>query len=169
MKILGLPGVKLATKKWMQDLLLALGEDPLGFKIHEYRHWSDNSDADIDYEASCLENISVDLVIAKSLGTLIATHAFDSFNFTPKNAVLIGSPLKRHSLDNYSLLNKFVESVPTLFIQQTSDFHGSCRDLREVVQTWQNAIITEVPGDDHIYSDIDELQRIIQPIFSGCS
>ncbi len=157
--------MKLVTKKWMQDLLSALTEDPLGFKIHEYRHWSDNSDADVDYEASCLKNISVDIVIAKSLGTLIATHAFDSFHFTPKNAVLIGTPLKRHSPDNYGLLNKFVESVPTLFIQQTSDFHGSCRDLREVVQTCQNAIITEVPGDDHIYNDIDELQRIIKPIF----
>ncbi len=167
MKILGIPGVKIETKEWMKSLFSALGENSFESKVHLYRHWSDNIEADIDYEASCLEDFSVDLVIAKSLGTLITTLAFASFNFEPKAAVLIGSPLKRHGLDNFGLLKSFVESVPTHFIQQTSDFNGSFEQLRKIVQPYQNAIVTEIPGDDHIYGDIDELQKIIQPIFSA--
>jgi len=166
MKVLGLPGVKIETKEWMQSLFSALGENSFESKVHLYRHWSDDIEADIDHEASCLENLSVDLVIAKSLGTLVTTHAFASFNFEPKTAVLIGSPLKRHGLHNYGLLKMFLESVPTHFIQQTSDFNGSFEQLREIVQPYQNANVTEVPGDDHIYGDIDELQKIIQSIFS---
>jgi hypothetical protein len=165
MKILGLPGVNPATKKWLQDIIIALGEDYRDSKILEYRHWSDKDNADIGYEASCLENVSVDLLIAKSFGTAVATQAYDSFNFRPKYAVLIGSPLKRHSLDDYSLLNKFVDSVPTLFIQQTADFVGSYKELKEVVRNLQNAHTKEVPGDDHVYGDIDELRRIIQSAF----
>ena len=167
MKILGLPGVKIETKEWMQSLFSALGANSFESKIHLYRHWSDNVEADIDYEASCLENLSVDLVIAKSFGTLITTHTFASFNFKPKTAVLIGSPLKRHGLDNFGLLKRFVESVPTLFIQQTSDFNGSYGELKEVVQTYPNGSIVEVPGNDHIYSNIEELQKIIRPIYSA--
>lgn len=166
MKTLGLPGVKPATKKWMLELFSALSENLLEFKIIEYRHWSDDSDADINYEASCLKDISVDLVIAKSLGTFISTYAFSSYNFKPKKAVFIGSPIQRHSSNNYALLSNFVESVPTLFIQQTSDFNGSYGELNEVLQTNPNASIVEVPGEDHIYSNINELQIIIHPIFS---
>jgi len=167
MKILGIPGVKIETKEWMQNLLAALGGNSFESKVHPYRHWSENIEVDIDHEASCLKDISVDLVIAKSLGTLITTHAFASFNFKPKIAVFIGSPLKRHGFDNFGLLKSFVESVPTHFIQQTSDFNGSFEQLKYFVQPYHKAIVTEVPGDDHIYSDIDRLQKIIQPIFSA--
>ncbi len=161
MKILGLPGVNPVTKKWMQELLLALGGDPFDSRMQEYHHWSENSDADIDYEASCLNEAFVDLVIAKSIGTFISTYAFDAYNFRPQTAVFIGLPIRRHSSNNYELLSKFVEAVPTLFIQQTSDFNGSYSELSKVVQAFPNAIITEVLGDDHIYSNIDELRRII--------
>lgn len=164
MNILGLPGVNPATKKWMQELLIGLSGDSIDFKIQEYRHWSDNSDVDIDYEANCLKESSADLVIAKSLGTFVSTYAFDVYNFRPRKAVFIGSPIRRHSSGNYELLSKFVATVPTHFIQQTSDFNGSYSELSNVVQDLPNAIITEVPGEDHIYSNFDELIKIIYPM-----
>ena len=164
MKILGLPGVIPETKKWMQELLLALDGYSFDSRIQEYRHWSDGSDEDIDYEASCLKESIVDLVIAKSLGTFVSTYAFDAYNFRPQRAVFIGSPIRRHRSNNYELLSAFVESVPTLFIQQTADFNGSYNELSKVVQAFPNTVITEVPGDDHIYSNIGELQRIIYPM-----
>jgi hypothetical protein len=164
MNILGLPGVNPATKKWMQELLIGLSGDSIDSKIQEYRHWSDNSDVDIDYEANCLKESSADLVIAKSLGTFVSTYAFDVYNFRPRKAVFIGSPIRRHSSGNYELLSKFVETVPTHFIQQTSDFNGSYSELSNIVQDLPNATITEVPGEDHIYSNFDELQKIIHPM-----
>jgi len=169
MKILGLPGVKFETEKWMRDLLSALQEIPFDFEIAQYRHWSDDHDPDINHEAGCLTDLSVDIVIAKSLGTVISTLAFDSFNFRPEKAIFIGSPLRRHCTNNYEMLSEFVNSVPTLFIQQTSDFNGSYRELSKIVQSFQNGTIVEVPGKDHVYDDIIGLQKIMLQILSGSS
>jgi hypothetical protein len=168
MKILGLPGVKSETKKWMQALLSALQETTsFDFEIAQYRHWSDDHVSDISHEASCLAESSVDFVIAKSLGTIISTLAFDSHNFKPQKAIFIGSPIGRHRSSNYELLSKFVDSVPTLFIQQSFDPIGSYAELNDVVQTYQYGTIVEVPGRDHMYSDIGKLRTIIQPVLSG--
>lgn len=165
MKVLGLPGIKFETKKWMQDLLLELHEVPFDFQIAQYRHWSDDQDPDVKFEAFCHANKSVEYVIAKSLGTFISTIAFDSFNFKPRKAVFIGTPIKRHSSNNFELLYKFINFVPTLFIQQTSDINGSFLELTEVIQSHQNARVVEVPGDDHQYKDIKGLQKIISSVF----
>jgi hypothetical protein len=162
MKILGLPGVNPATKNWLQALLTALGEDGPDATILEYRHWSEDSDADIGHETSRLENLTVDLVIAKSFGTAVATQAFDTSGFRPGQAVFIGCPLKRHGADDYALLRRFVESVPTLFIQQSADFAGSYRELHDIVGGLGNATTREVPGDDHVYGDIEELRGLIR-------
>lgn len=166
MKILGLPGVIPETNKWMQELFQALDANSFDSRIQEYRHWSDNSDVDTDHEACCLKQSLVDLVIAKSLGTFVSTYAFDTYNFRPLRAVFIGSPIRRHSSNNFELLSKFVKSVPTLFIQQTLDFNGSYNELSKTVHAFSNAEIIEVPGDDHVYSNIDELQRIIHPMLT---
>ncbi len=167
MKIFGLPGVKSETKEWLQALLSALQETPFDFEIAQYRHWSEDHVPDINHEASCLAESSVDFVIAKSFGTNISTLAFDSYNFKPQKAIFIGSPLRRHRTSNYELLSKFVNSVPTLFIQQSFDFNGSYAELNDVVQTYPYGTIVEVPGKDHLYSDIGELRTILQPVLSG--
>ena len=115
MKLLGLPGVKSETKEWLQALLSALQETPFDFEIAQYRQWSGDHNPDMNHEASCLAESSVDFVIAKSLGTIISTCAFNSHNFRPRKAVFIGSPVQRHSADNFALLSKFVTSVPTVW------------------------------------------------------
>ena len=104
MKILGLPGVIFETHQWMQDLLSEMGGLQFELLVAHYRHWSDGQDPDVNYEAGCHANKSVDCVIAKSLGTYISTIAFDSFSFRPRKAVFIGTPLKRHRTDNFELL-----------------------------------------------------------------
>ena len=163
MKILGLPGVIIETHQWMQDLLSEMRGLQFESVVARYRHWSEGQDLDVNYEAGCQANKSVDCVIAKSLGTYISTVAFDSFNFKPAKAVFIGTPLKRHRPDNFELLLRFARSVPTLFIQQTSDLYGSYQELSEVVQDLKNIMVLEVPGDDHQYADVKSLQKLIVP------
>lgn len=167
MKILGLPGVKFETHQWMQDLFSDLHAPSFEFRVAHYRHWSQAQDPDVSYEASCYVKKSVDFVIAKSLGTYISTIAFDSFNFRAQKAIFIGTPIKRHRANNFMLLLNFVKSVPTVFIQQTSDFNGSFLELSEVIQRQNNATAIEVPGDDHQYDDIKGLQKIISSVLKN--
>ena len=167
MKILGLAGVKAATLDWMQLLLAALDDESFEAEIHHYRHWSDAGEADVDFEAAALANRAPDLVIAKSLGTCIAVHAFAHSGFRPRKAVFIGTPLGRHGADDYARLAGFTASVPTLFIQQTDDFNGSCKALRSAVEAFANARVAEVAGDDHVYRDITELINLVRPFLAA--
>ena len=164
MKILGLPGVNPATINWMQALIAALKANRSDASLLEYRHWSQNREPDLGHEAGRLKNVSVDLAIAKSFGTAVATQAFAVHDFRPKQAVFIGCPLKRHSVDDYGLLRRFVAAVPTLFIQQTADFAGSYGELEAAIGSLDNVLTREVPGDDHVYGDIEQLRGIIQTV-----
>lgn len=168
MEILGMPGIKPATANWMSDLFVALGEPCSGFRIANYRHWAENCKADVNYEASCLENASPGILVAKSFGTVVSSYAFSSFNFRPKKAIFIGTPLQTHSRDSYRLLETFVSTTPTIFIQQTADFLGSYQELSGAIETFNNARAVEVPGNDHAYSKIELLKTIIEPeLFAG--
>ncbi len=167
MKILGLPGVKAATRPWLQQLLVALADSPTSVSIQDYRHWPEDSGADLETEAIRLEGVAVDLVIAKSLGTLVATRAFAGADFRPSRAVLIGCPLARHGADGYEMLKRFAGALPTLFIQQSADFNGAFGELEAVVGALPGVRAVEVPGNDHVYGDIDELRQIIRQFLRG--
>jgi hypothetical protein len=167
MKILGLPGMRPETEAWMQSLMSALQSPSIDYEIVKYRHWSGDEKPDVEHEVRCYAKISAECVIAKSMGTLVAIRAFDLFKRKPQRAIFIGTPLAPQQSKNFGPLYRFLGSVPTLFIQQTSDPHGPCEKLKKAVQAYQNGTIVEVPGDDHAYGDIEKLQAIIQPILSG--
>jgi hypothetical protein len=167
MKILGLPGLRPETEAWMQSLLSALQGPSIDYEIAKYRHWSGDEKPNVDHEASCCAKNPVECVIAKSMGTMVAIRAFDVFKCKPQRAIFIGTSLAPLRASKFGPLARFVDSVPTLFIQQTSDPTGPYEKLKETVQAYQNGTIVEVPGDDHAYSDIERLQAIIQPVLSG--
>ena len=54
------------------------------------------------------------------------------------------------------------ESKPMLFIQQTSDRSGSITELRKIVIDKNPVKVVEIPGNDHMYSDIHKLKDIIE-------
>lgn len=161
-QFVGLPGVVAPTYAWLTALLAQLGAVEGEATILDYRHWADNADPDPLAEASRLENIVTERVVAKSIGTWIATAAFAQHGFVPRTAVLIGCPLARHGADGFTMLEAFVSAVPTLFIQQSDDKVGAYRDLAAVVGGWPNATLVEVPGKDHVYADIDALGAAVQ-------
>ncbi len=166
-QFVGLPGVVAPTYAWLASLLDALGARETEATVLEYRHWVDESAPDPEYEAARLESIVTECVVAKSIGTWIATAAFSEHGFLPHTAVLIGCPLARHGADGFVRLEAFVAAVPTLFIQQRDDKVGSFRELAAVVGGWSNATLVEIPGNDHIYGDIDLLRAAVTAWSSG--
>jgi len=145
----------------MNELVGALG---LGQAVTIcYRHWGADIEPDVSFEAGCLQNQSINLVLAKSLGTLVATTAYSSFSFSPSRPVFIGTPLRSVAPDVLELYAKFTDNVPTLFIQQTADFTGSYMELNAITQEFARCDTVEVPGDDHSYSNIPALVAIIEP------
>jgi predicted alpha/beta-hydrolase family hydrolase len=159
MEVIGLPGRNKETEDWLRHLLasLALGAS----EVVRYRHWGGNTDPNIMHETEALRGRAVDLVVAKSMGTIVAATACSSVSFQPARAVLIGSPIAGASPELRALYRSLAERIPTLFIQQTADFTGAFAELKSVVERSSNAHLVEVPGKDHVYADTAALGSVI--------
>jgi len=159
MKVIGLPGRNKETEEWLHRLLasLALG----AAEVVRYRYWGGDTDPDIMHETEALRGRAVDLVVAKSMGTIVATTAYSSVSFQPTWAVLIGSPVAGSSPELQALYRGLAEEIPTLFIQQTSDFTGTFAQLKAIVEGCSNAHLVEVPGKDHLYADTAAIASVI--------
>jgi hypothetical protein len=164
MNLYGLPGRDRATEAWMTDLLgkLALGQD--GWQLQSYQHWQTGLEPDIGFEANRVAVNDTDLVIAKSLGTLVLLTAAAA-EVSPASAVLIGVPLAAYDAQRRASLQAFAGARPTLFIQQTDDVTGSFAELADIVGGISTVTLEEVAGEDHAYSDTDELKSLIENWF----
>ncbi len=160
MKLIGLPGRNQETEAWLRELfgLLALGD----CEVVRYRHWSADAEPDVTHEAEGLRNRTADLVIAKSMGTIVTTAAHSACSFRPSRAVLIGSPVAHLAPEMLARYRDLAEQIPTLFIQQSADFTGTFAQLMRIVGDCKRSDAYEVPGADHVYSDTAELASIIR-------
>lgn len=151
MKVIGLPGRNKETEDWLRHLLasLALGAS----EVVRYGHWGGDTDPNIIHETEALRGRAVDLVVAKSMGTIVAATAWSAVSFQPARAVLIGSPVAGARAEMQELYRGLAEQIPTLFIQQTADFSGTFAELKSVVEGCSNAHLVEVPGKEHLYAD----------------
>lgn len=163
MKILGLPGINPATGSWMQQLLGSVDLGQSDIKIQQYQCWSrPGSGLNLEYEAEVSGQTAPDLVIAKSIGTRVVLYAFARELLQANGYVFIGVPLRGFSGDEILSLKNFCASVPVLLIQQTDDKAGSYSNLVSVITADATCKIVDVPGSDHVYSDIGLLKKIIE-------
>ncbi len=160
MTLLALPGRKPQTLPWMQALLADLGTPDA--PIQRYRFWAhaDISNPDIEPEITAASASSADLVIAKSIGTLIAMLARRDRGLAAQAYVFVGTPVRRLAgLGQLDLLAAQASAAPTLFIQQTADPGGGFAEL--AARLPEAAALREVPGDNHAYADTHALAALI--------
>lgn len=163
MRVLGLPGRKPSTLPQMRALLAALGFD--GAPVHTYGFWNaaDVVDPDISPEVAAVASSAADLVVAKSIGTLITALAAQERRFAPKACVFLAIPLRRfQALELVPVLQAHCRTVPTLVIQQTADYNGAYAQVAEIVAPHPLCGVTEIPGGDHLYEDIELIAPIVR-------
>ena len=153
--VLGLPGRNPETENWLASLLETLGEHDA--EVARYRHWQNDSDPDVDSEATAHPVAGRKLVVAKSMGTMVLLASAEQGD--PDRAVLIGVPVHGYAEAQIDALQALARRRPCLFIQQTDDFTGSAATLREILG--EGVVLEEVAGSDHIYADVDELASLI--------
>jgi len=159
-QVLGLPGRNPETEAWLAGLLAAL-DAPDANGIH-YAHWDDGGEPDVELEARRLARLKPQLVVAKSMGTLVASTAFDLHEFRPERAVLIGTPVGHLPASAVARLTALADATPTLFIQQQDDITGSFAEIDAVVSGCARGTTVSVPGSDHVYADVEQLASLIQ-------
>jgi hypothetical protein len=163
MRVLGLSGRKPSTRPQMLALLeaLGLGEAP----IQTYRFWSaaDHPNPDVVPEALAAAASGADLVVAKSIGTQVAMLACRDHGLKPGACVFLATPLRRlEALGLVPLLERHCTAADTLFVQQTAGYNGAFADVAKIVGRYPRCQIAEIPGDDHLYEDIDVIAPIVR-------
>ncbi len=158
MLITALSGRRIETEVWLKSLLAAAKYPDA--EVTRYRHWETDAEASVAFEAARLANQSPQLVIAKSLGTVVAATAFCLHEFNPTIAVLIGIPYVALESNEVQFLRRFAASIDTLFIQQAQDPGGSAALLAAALRITRGEVVV-VPGNDHLYSDTTALASIL--------
>jgi pimeloyl-ACP methyl ester carboxylesterase len=158
MHALYLPGNDPANREVAHELAgMVSGATPT---VIEYPHWqSDEPGKEIVDVAETSRNVAesfsnVGLVVAKSMGVLIALRAqFESDSFDPDQVVFIGAPFKylreHHDIDEW--LKGF--KTPSLWIQQDQDPLMPAEELQEYLSIIGIAEVNFVSleGNTHDY------------------
>ncbi len=164
MKIVGLPGANQWTEQWMTEVIGALELGQSATVVRSYRHWhASNEELDLAYEISQVAAEAPDLVVAKSLGTIVTLTGLDDGSIRAGRYVFIGVPVSGLREAELKILGSLGErDEPCLFIQQRDDRAGSAEALQEHVTEGGNVKLVVIPGEDHRYDDIDVLKELIE-------
>lgn len=161
-RVLGLPGREPSTLSQMQALLAELGVGAEAIQAYGFWGHADHSNPQLGGEAAAAGGSGAEVVVAKSIGTLVTLLAERDHGLAPKACVFLATPMRRfHAQGWVPLLADHCAAIPTLFVQQTDDFNGAFADLAEVVARHRECRCVEIPGGDHLYEDIG---RIAPPV-----
>jgi hypothetical protein len=95
MKILGLPGINPITEQWMKNLLHVLDLGQTVSIVQKYRCWQNpGARLDVEVELERAGKEHADLIIAKSIGIVVALHGYKKILFAVKGYIFIGTPVK---------------------------------------------------------------------------
>jgi len=159
MKLLALPGKNKATYQWFSNLLKHINIDAATTAIQEYDCWlTSEEELNLAVESEKAKASKPDIIMAKSIGTIVALTAFAE-SAKDKKFVFIGTPIHLYNAEWLNALKKLSFESDVLFIQQRFDRTASAEDLGSVLG--QACTVTEVPGSDHLYNDIGALSKAI--------
>lgn len=156
-----LPGHSPINKDWIEAIDRSIKHLFKSTFIHYYDHWSKDGSFKITTEREKLKTtvhkLDNYLIIAKSVGVFFAINSVEKQIIAPKACIFTGTT-KRSApmLQNWS--------IPTLFIQESSDPFMSFQELNNSLDSTRpsNYQILETAGSNHSYSDIDGIASNIE-------
>lgn len=165
MNILFLPGMAQKTEVWAEKLMKELALENCQLTIQRYDHWDSEGDGcmRLEGEIEKMQAAKVDLLLAKSIGAVVALMAVNRQVIKPSKVVLIGTPVlscAEENIDLRSLAGNL--AIPALYIQQKDDVVGSSGRLCTEVGKAPLATVVEIPGNNHQYKDLKLVCRHIR-------
>lgn len=175
MNLILLAGNSISNKEWVEQVEKKLASLFGRTRILYYKHWETGSDMiDFDIEIGKLSDIAEEFgeyaIFAKSAGALLAIKGINGNKLFPKKCVFTGTAIGWSRVNNFGA-DEWLEgyTVPTLFIQKTSDPAFSYKELRDLLKqkNVKNYELKEIKGDDHSYSDMEMLKSEVQKFVVG--
>ena len=163
MKILGLPGIRPVTLQWMQKLLASLELGQSETTVQQYQCWSaQGTQINLQEEAMQAAQNKPDLVIAKSVGTRIALHAYVNRILMADSYIFLGTPINNFSDKETGSLRYMCNAARILLLQQKEDPTGHFIKLSSCLPVAPLCIHTEIPGNDHAYANISLIKQLVE-------
>lgn len=165
MKEFILPGYSIKNKDWAYSVKDSLPDH--NFEVVEWSHWAQGEFSVNNEALQILKKIGDEsyVLIAKSVGTLVAMHILKQKKGSLVKLVLCGIPL--HDLDEndkkaYQVLTEF-SSENVLVVQNTNDNHGSYQELTNFLSIINPKIkaLSRV-RDDHEYPYSEEITEFLR-------
>lgn len=166
MKIVVLGGNNPRHHDWIRELGTTLQAAGHTVILHDYEHWQTGAPlADIDHEIEHLHTLlktETDyLLIAKSIGTVIATLGVARNRFAPAKCLLLGVPFTGIAGETPEFLPGLATLPRTLFIQNEFDPYGSAEGLDMLLTRSHPSVFDLVVVENnttHDYTDFDLLK-----------
>ena len=167
MKIIILPGYSVKNFLWAQEVKNNL-HDGSEIILHKWSHWQGNGNFSINNEISQIKNYfdkqtSINL-IAKSIGTLVASHLINKNANLFNKVILCGIPLNDLSskeIQNYQALSRINLNHIVCF-QNENDPHGSFIQVQKLLSSINPQIkLVSKPGSTHDYPYYEEFENFL--------
>lgn len=166
MNLLILGGMSPRHKEWVRQVADELRPGFDSIRFLDYRHWDTGAEMDIEYEVAQLANLAEDfgeyIVVAKSIGSAVATLANARGLIQPKFCLFMGFPLKVVEADVPEVTSSLSVLPRTVFVHNQQDPLGSADAVRNFVADhapgkWK--LLTQ-PGDTHEYLDFELMRSL---------
>jgi len=169
MNALLLPGNSPRHAEWIEALKDAVSSQFEVTKTQHYAHWQTgeqwaNVEHEINVSKEKVASLEPYVIIAKSIGTVIAAKGTASQVLQPEKLILLGVPIKGGAdIETFlAFLQKI--KIPVIIVQNTADPFGSFADVKSVFQgAGPHTSFIELPGDTHDYLDFSAITRIAHP------
>lgn len=166
MNALLLPGNSSRHGEWVEELKDALSPQFQTVTTQHYRHWQKAEDwADIEYEMGVADEKARDLqpyvIVAKSIGTVIAARGVANGMLYPEKIVLLGVPVKGGAqADEFARTLKHIP-IPVVIVQNSADPLGSFIEVRGAFEDISDGLsFVELPGETHDYLDFEAIAKL---------
>jgi len=169
MKLVLLPGNDARNQTWIREVRDSISDKFDGSYLQGYGHWgSGKTVIDLNTELQKLYAseaiLSPYTIFAKSAGVLLSLKGMYDKMLMPQRCIFVGTPVHFAKQNRFPLESWITAyQVPTLFIQKSRDPAATFGFLKGYLEKRgvKNHTMVEMPGDDHDYKEIDELNRII--------
>ncbi|HIF9076669.1 hypothetical protein [Photobacterium damselae] len=160
MKILAIPGKMPATKAWLEKIIAQTPWKHEEITLHNFSAWGSDDEFSVTTEVQSLPFGHFDVVITKSIGTLITLKAQRKISWD--KLVFIGVAWSLYSEQDKALLPALDnQGKPVLIIQENHDPFGSFQEINQVVSGKKCIKCVEVSGERHQYADVEQIGSII--------
>lgn len=169
MNVLLLGGNSPRHYEWIRELGDALERAGHSVILHDYAHWQSgealaNVQSEITSLRTAMSNQRDYVVVAKSIGTVIAALAVAQGALHPRKCILLGTPISGIAGETAAFAPSLAALPRTTFVQNEYDPFGSADQLDALLEATHPSSyeLIVVPGNaTHDYIDYELIEKLV--------